>query len=56
MEADTTPTLLGGVGRIVQIDKSGMVKAKYNRGHQLMAPFGGFLTYMILLTKWGISL
>ena len=37
MEADTTPTLLGGVGRIVQIDESVMVKAEYYRAHQVTA-------------------
>ena len=34
----TTLTWLGSVGRIVQIDESIMMKAKYNRGHQLTAP------------------
>ena len=32
-----SPTSLGGSGKIVQIDESMMVKAKYHRGHQLRA-------------------
>ena len=29
-----TPLVLGGVGKVFQIDESVMVKAKYNRGHR----------------------
>ena len=32
-----SPTMLGGPGKIVQIDESVMVRAKYHRGHQLRA-------------------